>query len=486
MIASSSQDNLVITLPRWAKWLDAMAIACLLVGVGAALSPARVRLDLGIGVVSLGTAWRPLLLAIFLAGVRHWRQPRPHLGQRVVACARKLSGPPLVLSARMLLATRLPILVAGFAATLIIGLPQSAPRLHSAEPLRHLPMRWDATWYVEIARAGYQYDPRLGPDVQQTIVFYPAYPMLMRTLGAFTTPDRGPMAYGEYLDTRQVHLAWSGLLISLIAFACALVLVYRWADLHAGAEAAAATVVLLSTYPFAVYFSAPYTESLLLLFVTGACYAFERGRLTAAGAAGLLAGLTRPNGAMLSVALAILALVPLRRRELGWIIRTSKGLVVAAMPGIGMLLYCAYVYKLSGNPFAWVEAQAAWGRGRDVTAEHYAWVFRTIADEGVLAYVRALPAEVIQTVAVVFSLALVWPVWRRIGPAYAVFILANLLPPMVQGGVLSLGRFTATLFPQFLALALLLPPERRTNWIIAFGIGQGLIAAVFFTWRPIY
>jgi hypothetical protein len=80
----------------------------------------------------------------------------------------------------------------------------------------------------------------------------------------------------------------------------------------------------------------------------------------------------------------------------------------------------------------------------------------------------------------------VWPVWRRIGPAYAVLILANLLPPMLQGGVLSLGRFTATLFPQFLALALLLPPERRTSWIIAFGIGQGLIATVFFTWRPIY
>jgi hypothetical protein len=86
----------------------------------------------------------------------------------------------------------------------------------------------------------------------------------------------------------------------------------------------------------------------------------------------------------------------------------------------------------------------------------------------------------------VFSLAMVWPVWRRIGPAYAVFILANLLPPVMQGGMLSLGRFTATLFPQFLALALLLPPERRINWIIAFSIGQGLIAAVFFTWRPIY
>jgi hypothetical protein len=161
-------------------------------------------------------------------------------------------------------------------------------------------------------------------------------------------------------------------------------------------------------------------------------------------------------------------------------------LLAAAMPGIGMLLYSAYVYTLAGNPFAWVEAQTAWGRGVAATSEHYAWVFRTIANEGVLAYVRALPSEIVQTAAVVFSLTMVWPVWRRVGPAYAVFILANLLPPMFQGGVLSVGRFTATLFPQFLALALLVPQERRTGWIVGFSIVQGLIAAVFFTWRPIY
>jgi hypothetical protein len=487
MIVSSVQDDAVNMLPRWARWLDAIVVLCVLVSVAAALSPARVRLDVGLGVVSLGSPWRPFLLAAVLFGVRHWLVPRPHLGQRIAAWARALGSPPFVLSARMLLATRLPILVAGFAATLIIGLPQAVARQMSEKPLRHLPARWDAMWYVEIAREGYRYDPRLGPDEQQRIVFFPLYPMLMRTVAAFTTPDRTPMmTYGEYLELRQVRLAWSGLFISLVAFFGALIVVYRWAELHAGAEAAAATVVLLSAYPFAVYFSAPYTESLFLLLVTGACYAFERGRLTIAGAAGLLAGLTRPNGAMLSLLLAILALTHVRRREPGWIRRTSGGLLAAAMPGVGMLLYSAFVYGLTGKPFTWIEAQAAWGRGADLTAQHFAWIVRTIANEGVFAYIRALPAEVVQLSAVVFSLALVWPVWRRIGPAYAVFILVNLLPPMIQGGMLSLGRFTATLFPLFLALALLLPPERRTSWIIAFGIGQGLIAAVFFTWRPIY
>ena len=464
-----------------------MALVCLLVSLAAALAPAPVRLDFGLGTLSIGTPWRALLLGLVLVGGRHWRLLRPHLGERIIAWARALRRPPFLLSARMLIASRLPILLAGYVATLIFGTSPAITFRISKDPLRDLPARWDAIWYSEIARTGYKYDSRLGPDQQQNIVFFPAYPMMMRTLAAFTIPERKEADdYDEYLEMQQVRLVWGGLVISLLAFFYALVLVYRWAELRAGPDAAAATVVLLSAYPFAVYFSAPYTEALFLLLVAGTFYAFERGRLTLAGAAGLLAGLTRPNGAMVSLALAILAVTPVFRRERGWIRRTAGGLLAAAMPGIGMLFYSAYLYSVSGNPLAWIEAQAAWGRGADVTAEHYAWVFRTIMNDGLLAYVRAAPAEIVQTAAVVFSLAMVWPVWRRIGPAYAVFILANLLPPIMQGGMLSLGRFTATLFPQFLALALLLPPERRINWIIAFSIGQGLIAAVFFTWRPIY
>ena len=476
----------VTSLPRWARSLDALGLCCLLMGLALALSPARVRLDLGVIVVRLGTPWVLLLLGGLVLGARHWWLPRPHLGERIATWRSALGAPPIRLSARMLLATRLTILLVGYGATLIIGLPPGVTPA-SPDPLRGLPARWDATWYMEIARAGYRYDPRLGLDEQQTIVFFPLYPMLIRTVGAFTTPERpAAMEYPQFIEMRMVHLAWAGLLVSLLAFGCALVVLYRWAELHAGRDAAVGTVVLLSTYPFAVYFSAPYTEALFLLLVSGACYAFERGRLPLAGAAGLLAGLTRPNGVMLSLALGILALEPLRRREPDWVRQIAVGMLAAAMPAVGLLLYTAFVYRLTGNPLAWLEAHAAWGREFDVTARNYASMWRTIVDEGLLAYVQAMPAEAVQVVAVLFSLGLVWPVARRIGPAYAVFMLANLLPPLVQGGLLSAGRFTSTLFPQFLALALLVPGERRTGWIIAFAIGQGLVATVFFTWRPLF
>jgi hypothetical protein len=274
--------------------------------------------------------------------------------------------------------------------------------------------------------------------------------------------------------------------ISLLAFAAAMVVVYRWAEARAGPDAATGTVVLLATYPFAVFYSAPYTESLFLLLTAGACHAFEKGRLPVAGGAAFLAGLTRPNGLMLSVPLGVLSLRELRSREPGWRGRLAARLLVAALPFGGTLVYSAYIKSLTGDPFGWVRAQAAWGRDAATTLTHYEWIVRTVREEGILAYIRALPAEAIQLVAVVFALALVWPVWRRVGAAYALFVLANLLPPLVQGGLLSLGRFTATLFPLFLGLALIVAGERRTTLLILFAIAQGLIAAVFFTWRPIY
>ena len=471
--------------PRWIAWIDTLAVGCLLVAIGIALSPGRVRLDVAGTALSLGSAWRPLCAGLLLIAVRHWRQRRPHLGQRLASALGRRREPAVVLGVRMLVATRLPVLATGCAATLLIGLAPDV-RPISRDPFRNLPLRWDATWYVEIARVGY-HDPRRPAGGQQPIVFFPAYPMMMRTLGAFTTPDRtASMSYEEYLELRRVRLAWSGLAISLLAFVAALVVVYRWAESRAGAEAASATVVLLATYPFAVFYSAPYTESLFLLLTAGACYAFESGRLPIAAAAALLAGLTRPNGLMLSVPLGVLTLLELRRRDPGWIGRLIPRVLVAAMPLAGTLIYSGFIRTLTGDPFAWVQAQAAWGRDRDATMRQYEWALNTVLDEGVLAYLRAVPAEAIQLVAVVFALALVWPVWRRIGAAYALFILANLLPPLIKGGFLSLGRFTATLFPLFLALALVIPAERRRNWIIVFAILQGLIATVFFTWRPIY
>src|SRR5207237_10280231 len=66
-------------------------------------------------------------------------------------------------------------------------------------------------------------------------------------------------------------------------------------------------ILLLSTYPFALFYSVVYTESLFLFLTVGAFYAMRRRYLLLAALAGFAAGLTRPNGFWLAVPLLWLA-----------------------------------------------------------------------------------------------------------------------------------------------------------------------------------
>ncbi len=96
------------------------------------------------------------------------------------------------------------------------------------------------------------------------------------------------------------------------------------------------------------------------------------------------------------------------------------------------------------------------------------------------------PYDVLNVLGAVFVLAAVWPVWRRFGIAFAVFILINILPPLTTGGFLSAGRISSVLFPAFVWLAAAVPARQRTAWIVSFAMLQALCAALFYTWRPLF
>jgi hypothetical protein len=80
----------------------------------------------------------------------------------------------------------------------------------------------------------------------------------------------------------------------------------------------------------------------------------------------------------------------------------------------------------------------------------------------------------------------VWPVARRLGIAYAAFILINLMPALAQGGLLSAGRLSSVLFPAFIWLASAVPARHCTAWVVTFAAIQAFNAALFYTWRPLF
>ena len=109
-----------------------------------------------------------------------------------------------------------------------------------------------------------------------------------------------------------------------------------------------------------------------------------------------------------------------------------------------------------------------------------------IANNGLYAYASTQTTDMFYLMAVALALVAVWPVYRRFGAALAVFILITILPPMSAGGLLSMGRVTSILFPVFLWLGAVLPPQHRHAWIALFALLQGFVAVMFFTWRPLF
>ena len=140
-------------------------------------------------------------------------------------------------------------------------------------------------------------------------------------------------------------------------------------------------------------------------------------------------------------------------------------------PVLGVLCYCAYLWWRFGDPTAWFAGQAAWGQtGTTSSGPSSSIDLWWLAD--------ALPLA--------FVLGSIAPVTRLLGAAYGLFIAVNIAPPLLRHGLMSLGRFSSVMFPAFAWLAWRVRGRRANRLIVACALGQAVLAALFFTWHPIF
>jgi hypothetical protein len=265
----------------------------------------------------------------------------------------------------------------------------------------------------------------------------------------------------------------------MLFFTLALSRVHRLASEDMGQTAATSACVLLASYPFAVFFSAPYSESLALLALVSLVIAWRTHDTRGGVLWGIVLGLCRSNG--WCVALALLADRAMRRRSaLTW---RGAWILIAAAP-CGAALYSLYIYHLTGDPFAWASAQHAWG----AHLQPVAFVTRrwhTLDVHGLRWYLRRDPADLLSFVAALgMGVAAIVLIARREW-LYGVLIVAY-LAPAIAIDLPATGRQTAVLFPAFILLG------QRVNrrWLIplavVFAALQGWFAWRFFSWETPY
>jgi len=319
---------------------------------------------------------------------------------------------------------------------------------------------WDAGWYEAIARFGYGH---LGP---QSLRFFPLFPLLGRLSG--TGAGTGPAL---------VVLANAS---ALGAAAAIFVLVRRETGDGALAQR---SVWLLCLVPPAFVLVMGYAEATLLLFSVGCFLAIRRGSGRApwtgrprpswcwAAVAGFGAGLSRPVGLALVLAVAVEAARWWRR--LGGVERLAA-VVAAVAPLAGTVAFLAWSAGAFGDfwlPLR-VQSQAAHHGGLSdplATLAHDA--------RGVLHHHFGTALHVPW---VLLVLALLVVCWRRWPACYGAFATAVVAVALSGTNLDSFERYALSAFPLVLAGAGLIGRprvERAALTLAAAGLaGYALLA----------
>lgn len=345
------------------------------------------------------------------------------------------------------------------------------------EPLR----QWDGTWYKLIAEEGYT---GFGQAKFQA-AFWPLYPWLM---------DYGSRLTGWTVDT-------VGFLVGHVAFAGALILLYRLIAVDFNEAVARRTTVALALFPTAFFFSAVYTESLFLLLVVGALLAARLGRWWVAGGVGLLAAMTRSYGVLLLLPFAVLFLQQYRLELRRWF---PNGIALA-LPALGPAIFAYHLRSAIAEPLAFFTAQKGWDRydrmpwetlrcgvvgcfnvNDDPDGVTVDW-FRMLLDGPSWETVTsssfrfaAAQSDVLELVCTLLFLALAVVGLRALPLYHSAYVFPALIIPLFQPSqvhaLMSIPRFGLALFPLFVVLALLVP---RRLAPLALGLSTALL--VLFT-----
>jgi Mannosyltransferase (PIG-V) len=409
---------------------------------------------------------------------------------RALAAERGASGPASLRAAwSVFWSTRAAVLVVAVFAAVSLGpaagglaernaaaFDEPALTRALADPVLSPLARWDAAWYLRIADSGYA-----GSDVRAA--FFPLYPLLIR--GLATPFGASPAA-----------LLLAAYAVALGAFLAALVLLHRLVALELGRALAQPTLLLLAVFPAAVFFGAPYSESLFLLLAVGAFYAARTDRWAWAGAAAAGAAATRSAGVLLLLPLAMLWWSSRPRRVAG-----AAWLMLAPL---GLAAYAAFLGLAEGDAWRFLDVQDAWSRELALPLAG-AWDGFTAAVDGArqlgsgqreVVYFEEAAGDPYRIAAINLMLfgALVFAVvacagcLRRLPKAYGVWVAAALVLPLTfpvkPQPLMSLPRFLAVLFPIFMWLALWSEERRATARVAAVSaIGLGLFTAQYASWH---
>ncbi|MEW2609885.1 hypothetical protein AB0937_06665 [Streptomyces sp. NPDC047880] len=324
------------------------------------------------------------------------------------------------------------------------------PRFGGGEHPWDVLASWDGWWYQQIAAHGY--DPALKPVPGATgmitlegnsAAFFPLYPALMRLVSECT----GLGLYG------------AGLTVSVIASFAAALGVHAVTARLGGHRAGLVAAGLWAVWPGSGTEWSGYSESLYTALAAWACHAVMTRRWLTAGLLTCAAGLCRPTAVALVAALAVAAVLSLRRRADG----VRRPLAAVAIAPLGLFGYLAWVNYRMGDINGYSKLQdGAWGHKFDWGVHSFNVL--TSIPVGHFDYLFAMPFEDVIGLCVVLVVPVLTVLLARLRPPAVLVVytvLSYLMVMTTQQYFGNVSRYLLPLFPLFVPLALAM---RRLQW----------------------
>jgi hypothetical protein len=298
--------------------------------------------------------------------------------------------------------------------------------------------RWDAVNYQSLAQLGYTATGERKP----LLVFYPLYPWVVRLFAFFTR---------DYL--------LSSLLVSTIASLVIVVVLLRLVELDYSKDTAQRAVWFLFIFPTSYFLHIGYTESLFLMLTVCCIYAARKQRWLVAAVFGALACMTRATGVVLGpvlVAEAAYQYWKTRRWDWHWLY-----ILVLGAGFVGYLLLNKYV---TGDAFAFIKLE------QQFFSKSLSSPIAGI-DNALGSLIRPPgEAEMIgmqELLYITLGLACTVVSWIKLRPSYSIWMTGNWLLFVSVSFVLSVPRYTLTMFPIYILFALL---AKRRVWLAAITV----------------
>ncbi len=327
----------------------------------------------------------------------------------------------------------------------------------------------DTIWYVNIASEGYF--SKNGVPI--TANFFPVYPLTIWIVQHFT---------GLFLKSDSYVAA--GMLVAWAAFLAACVLLFRLVSDRFGEPTAYLAVLLLGIFPFSFFYGAAYTESLFLVCALVAFLGIERGNWWLAATGALFAGAVHPTGLIVGFSVAVgYAVDWLRTRH-----RLRWDVLSLALTPLGIAAVAVYFWLHFGDPFAYEKAsQLGWGEHLQIGG--IVSSLKLLAHPHLWLHTEKAFIDLIYVLLTLSFLALCYPIYRLLGPSYAIYSLLSCVAPILEFSVVkSSGRHMSVIFPAFIVLAYALQsrPKLRDLTLISFALLLAIAVTSFTSGYGVY